>query len=70
MNDTIKDTLFLTIKDTHREKLVYLIVYLILRNSVSYIQSKLVQKYWLYEDCKNTQKLLTVISFSFSVLPT
>lgn len=53
MNDTIKDTLSLDIKDTHREKSVYLILYLIIQNSVSYIQSKLDQKYWLYEDRKN-----------------
>lgn len=43
MNDTIKDTLSYTIKASHRKNLVCMIVYLIVQNTVSYIQSSLIQ---------------------------
>jgi len=42
MNDTIKDTIYCSIKDTLRKNSISMIVYLIVQKSVSYIQGKLI----------------------------
>ena len=44
MNDTIKDTIYCSIKDTLRKNSISMIVYLIVQKSVSYIQSELIGK--------------------------